>query len=272
MYDPVGYAFVTSTASRTAQIYLYISPAFGRRREPADTAPAPAQPCGAAAVRTILVGRGDIAAVIKGNEGEITTIHNELGLSAATSGPFRGREVQQEQQQRGVDSANLLLAAGRDAVRMVRRVAAARGCVVVMTGRTDFVRRRRRRQRGRRRQRPRVPGHGDGHGVRAGQRPTISATAAAAAAGDVQARREKRRRPPGRRRLEAVLCKGMLLFEDRRPRGGGRPARCNRGLGNVCAYVHRRAGAARGGRRRRATRRGCRGRGSGNCPARSREM
>lgn len=65
--------------------------------------------------------------VIKGNEGEITTVYNEMIEGGAA----------QITQQRGVDSSSVLSA--KEKAIMVQRLADKLQNVVVMTGKTDFV-------------------------------------------------------------------------------------------------------------------------------------
>jgi thiamine-phosphate diphosphorylase/hydroxyethylthiazole kinase len=79
-----------------------------------------------AALKTIM-DSGYIT-VIKGNEGEITTVYRETSPTAAD-----GEHVQQ----RGVDSASVLSAEEKAA--LVTRLADRQGNIVVMTGKTDFV-------------------------------------------------------------------------------------------------------------------------------------
>ncbi|KAB5558656.1 Hydroxyethylthiazole kinase family-domain-containing protein [Coniochaeta sp. 2T2.1] len=68
--------------------------------------------------------------IIKGNEGEITTVFNETTTSPAGN-------KQESIQQRGVDSASVLSEDQR--ARIVTLLALERKAVVVMTGETDFV-------------------------------------------------------------------------------------------------------------------------------------
>ncbi|KAB5570080.1 Hydroxyethylthiazole kinase family-domain-containing protein [Coniochaeta sp. 2T2.1] len=67
--------------------------------------------------------------IIKGNEGEITTVFNETTTTAGNK--------QESIQQRGVDSASVL--SEDQKARIVTLLALERKAVVVMTGKTDFV-------------------------------------------------------------------------------------------------------------------------------------
>ncbi|OIW34098.1 TMP-TENI-domain-containing protein [Coniochaeta ligniaria NRRL 30616] len=78
------------------------------------------------ALKTIL-DHGYIT-VIKGNEGEITTVYNETSKSETTS---------QSVQQRGVDSTSVL--SEEEKIRVVAGLATRFQNVVVMTGKTDYV-------------------------------------------------------------------------------------------------------------------------------------